>query len=196
MRPIVCSSPRLRYGSAVKAGDGRVRLDDDIAILADAPLLGFLGQDVLRLLSFAAERRSLAPGERLFARGEASNGGFVVLSGRLALAPRIAGGETVIVGPSAVIGRLALLLPGQRPTDAHAVTAAEVLRIPPIVMRRVLAEFPQAAQAIHNELADDLAELQDDLDGVRAQLEALVPGAALAPATQPAVQGDSADGLL
>lgn len=154
-----------------------MRLDDDIAILAGAPLLGFLGQDVLRLLSFAAERRSLAPGERLFARGEASNGGFVVLSGTLALAPRIAGGETLTVGPSAVIGRLALLLPGERPTDAHAVTAAEVLRIPPVVLRRVLAEFPQAAQAIHDELAADLADLQGDLDRVGARLSAKVPGA-------------------
>jgi len=153
----------------------RLRLDDDIAILAGAPLLGFLGQDVLRLLSFAAERRSLAPGERLFARGDASNGGFVVLSGTLALAPRIAGGETLTVGPSAVIGRLALLLPGERPTDAHAVTAAEVLRIPPVVLRRVLAEFPQAAQAIHDELAADLADLQGDLDRVGARLSAKAP---------------------
>ena len=150
-------------------------LDDDIAILAGAPLLGFLGADVLRLLSFAAERRSLAPGERLFARGEAANGGFVVLSGTLVLAPRIAGDEPLTVGPSSVIGRLALLLPGERPTDAHAVTAAEVLRIPPVVLRRILAEFPQAAQAIHDELAADLADLQHDLDGVGLRLSAEVP---------------------
>jgi CRP-like cAMP-binding protein len=166
-----------------------LRLDDDIAILAGAPLLGFLGQDVLRLLSFAAERRSLAPGERLFARGDASNGGFVILSGTLALAPRMAGGETLIVGPSSVIGRLALFLPGERPTDAHAVTAAEVLRIPPVVMRRVLAEFPQAAQAIHNELADDLAGLQGDLDRVGARLSVDSPGQA--PGSRP-VSGDEA----
>ena len=150
-------------------------LDDDIAILAGAPLFGFLGRDALRLLSFAAERRSLAPGERLFARGEASEGGFVVLSGTIALAPRVAGGETITLGRSALIGRLALLLPGERPTDAHAATAAEVIRITPVLMRRVLAEFPQAAQAIHDELADDLAVLARDLDDVRLRFDAIAP---------------------
>ncbi len=150
-------------------------LDDDIAILAGAPLFGFLGRDALRLLSFAAERRSLAPGERLFARGEASEGGFVVLSGTIALAPRVAGGETLTVGRSALIGRLALLLPGERPTDAHAATAAEVIRITPVLMRRVLAEFPQAARAIHDELADDLTGLARDLDRVRLRFDAVAP---------------------
>ncbi|TXM70656.1 Crp/Fnr family transcriptional regulator [Methylobacterium sp. WL69] len=150
-------------------------LDDDIAILAAAPLFGFLGRDALRLLSFAAERRSLAPGDRLFARGDASDGGFVVLSGTIALAPRVAGGETVTVGRSALVGRLALLLPGERPTDAHAAAAAEVIRITPTLMRRVLAEFPQAAQAIHDELADDLAALARDLDHVRLRFDAIAP---------------------
>ncbi|MDO9426864.1 MAG: Crp/Fnr family transcriptional regulator [Methylobacterium sp.] len=150
-------------------------LDDDIAILAAAPLFGFLGRDALRLLSFAAERRSLAPGDRLFARGDASDGGFVVLSGTIALAPRVAGGETVTVGRSALVGRLALLLPGERPTDAHAAAAAEVIRITPTLMRRVLAEFPQAAQAIHDELADDLAVLARDLDHVRLRFDAIAP---------------------
>ncbi|MCJ2084355.1 Crp/Fnr family transcriptional regulator [Methylobacterium sp. J-090] len=147
--------------------------DDDIAILAAAPLFGFLGRDALRLLSFAAERRSLAPGDRLFARGEASDGGFVVLSGTIVLAPRVAGGETVTVGRSALVGRLALLLPGERPTDAHAAEAAAVIRITPTLMRRVLAEFPHAAQAIHDELADDLAQLARDLDRVRLRFDAV-----------------------
>ncbi|KQP10954.1 cyclic nucleotide-binding protein [Methylobacterium sp. Leaf99] len=150
-------------------------LDEDIAILAAAPLFWFLGRDALRLLSFAAERRSLAPGDRLFARGDASDGGFVVLSGTIALAPRVAGGETVTVGRSALVGRLALLLPGERPTDAHAAAAAEVIRITPTLMRRVLAEFPQAAQAIHDELADDLAVLARDLDDVRLRFDAIAP---------------------
>lgn len=159
----------------MNGGRDGLGLDDDIAILAAAPLFGFLGRDALRLLSFAAERRSLAPGDRLFARGDASDGGFVVLSGTIALAPRVAGGETVTVGRSALVGRLALLLPGERPTDAHAAAAAEVIRITPTLMRRVLAEFPQAAQAIHDELADDLAVLARDLDDVRLRFDAIAP---------------------
>ncbi len=55
-------------------------LDDDIAILAAAPVFGFLDRDALRLLSFAAERRELRAGDRLFGRGEPADGGFVVMS--------------------------------------------------------------------------------------------------------------------
>lgn len=47
-------------------------LDDDIAILAAAPLFGFLDRDALRLLTFAAERRDLADGDLLFSRDRKS----------------------------------------------------------------------------------------------------------------------------
>lgn len=148
-------------------------LDDDIAILAAAPLFSFMARDALRLLSFAAERRSLTPGDVLFARNERSDGGFVVMSGTVELAPRGAGGEPVRVGRSALIGQMALFLRGERPTDAHAVTAAEVVRITPTLMRRVLEEFPDAAEAIHAALHDDLGTLIGDLDGVRARIDAI-----------------------
>lgn len=148
-------------------------LDDDIAILAAAPLFSFMARDALRLLSFAAERRSLTPGDVLFARNERSDGGYVVMSGTVELAPRGAGAEPVRVGRSALIGQMALFLRGERPTDAHAVTAAEVVRITPTLMRRVLEEFPDAAEAIHAALRDDLGTLIEDLDGVRARIDAI-----------------------
>ncbi|WP_026597401.1 Crp/Fnr family transcriptional regulator [Methylobacterium sp. 77] len=147
-------------------------LDDDIAILAAAPLFGFMGRDALRLLSFAAERRGLMPGDVLFARDERTDGGFVVMSGTIELAPRVADAEPISVGRSALIGRMALFLRGDRPTDARAVTAAEVMRITPTLMRRVLEEFPDAADAIHGALADDLSELAQGLDRVRARIDA------------------------
>lgn len=147
-------------------------LDDDIAILAAAPLFSHMARDALRLLSFAAERRSLTAGDVLFARDERSDGGFVVMSGTIELAPRVAGAEPVRVGRSALIGQMALFLRGERPTDAHAVTPAEVVRITPTLMRRVLEEFPDAAETIHATLADDLDALVKGLDGVRARIDA------------------------
>ncbi|MFD0938170.1 cyclic nucleotide-binding protein, partial [Methylobacterium trifolii] len=77
-------------------------LDDDIAILAAAPLFGFFERDALRLLTFAAERRSLGEGDLLFARGDPADGGFVVMSGTIRLEPRIAGGGPVTAGRSAL----------------------------------------------------------------------------------------------
>ena len=142
-------------------------LDDDIAILAAAPLFGFLHRDALRLLTFAAERRPLADGARLFSRGEPTDGGFVVMSGLIVLAPRVPGGEPVRAGRSALIGQLALFMRGERPTEARADGMSEVMRISPPLMQRVLEEFPDAAQAIRDTLAVDLLALTADLDRVR-----------------------------
>ncbi|MFC6049011.1 cyclic nucleotide-binding protein, partial [Methylobacterium hispanicum] len=58
-------------------------IDDDIAVLAAAPLFRCFGRDALRLLSFAAERRDLAAEEVLFRRGEPADSGFVEVSGRI-----------------------------------------------------------------------------------------------------------------
>jgi CRP-like cAMP-binding protein len=129
-------------------------LDDDIAILAQAPLFGLMSRDALRLISFAAERHMLAAGEELFHRGTPTDGGYVVLSGTLALLPRHPRGETVLAGPAALVGRNALLVPGRRPTTATARTPCEAMRI---------AVFPDAAAAIHDAIAEDLRTLNDAL---------------------------------
>ncbi|MCJ2133002.1 Crp/Fnr family transcriptional regulator [Methylobacterium sp. J-026] len=148
-------------------------LDDDIAILAAAPLFGFLDRDALRLLTFAAERRDLAEGDLLFDRGDPADGGFVVMAGTIRLEPRDARTEPVRAGRSALIGQLALFVRGTRPTAARAVEDAAVMRITPTLMRRVLEEFPEAAQAVHDTLADDLAGLVADLDHVRGLLDVI-----------------------
>ncbi|MHB2210975.1 cyclic nucleotide-binding domain-containing protein [Methylobacterium sp. CM6257] len=148
-------------------------LDDDIAILAAAPLFGFLDRDALRLLTFAAERRELADGDLLFSRGDPADGGFVVMSGTIRLEPRVAAAEPVRAGRSALIGQLSLFVRGTRPTEARAEGAAEVMRITPTLMRRVLEEFPRAAQAVHDTLAEDLAGLVADLDRVRMLLDTI-----------------------
>jgi CRP-like cAMP-binding protein len=148
-------------------------LDDDIAILAAAPLFGFLDRDALRLLTFAAERRDLADGDLLFSRGDTAEGGFVVMTGTIRLEPRVAGAEPVRAGRSALIGQLALFVRGTRPTDARAEGPATVMRITPMLMRRVLEEFPEAARAVHDTLAEDLVGLVTDLDQVRVLLEVI-----------------------
>ncbi|GEO99354.1 cyclic nucleotide-binding domain-containing protein [Methylobacterium haplocladii] len=142
--------------------------DDDIAILSAAPVFGFFDSGALRLLSFAGERLALDTGETLFKRGDRADGGYVVLSGAIELTGQ--GGVPIVAGRSALIGRTALFAPGKRPADATATTKAEVMRISTQLMTRVLKEFPDAAVAIYDWLADDLGELTRGLAQVRAKL--------------------------
>jgi CRP-like cAMP-binding protein len=142
-------------------------LDDTIGLLARAPIVGLLERDALRLLAFSAETRRLRGGETLFDRGDRSDGGYVVVDGRISLSNGKAEAEPVIVGSGSLIGRVALFARVRRPARAVAVEPAEVLRISPTLMRRVLTEFPAAADAMHAEMAADLADLSVELERMR-----------------------------
>jgi CRP-like cAMP-binding protein len=146
-------------------------LDDDIARLAAAPLFGLLPRDAIRLLGFAAEHRDLVRGEVLYRRGDPSDGGYVVLAGRVAVAG--AAGEPVLAGPAAVVGRGALFTAAPRPATVTARERSTLLRVTPALMRRVLEEFPEAQRAVAAALADDLAALGEGLAAVGRRLDAI-----------------------
>ncbi len=137
--------------------------EDDIAILAAAPLFRFFGPDALRLLAFASERRDLADDEILFRAGDPADGAYIVLTGTIRLAPRVAGAAPVEAGPAALIGQHALFAGGTRPSEARAAGPAAVMRMAPLLMRRLILEFPEAGAAMRDALAGDLADLSDGL---------------------------------
>ncbi|HYF53730.1 MAG TPA: cyclic nucleotide-binding domain-containing protein [Salinarimonas sp.] len=147
-------------------------LHDDIRLLAGAPLLSHLDADALRLLAFAADRRDLAAGAVLFAKGDRSDGGFVVASGAIALDTG-RGGPVATVGPGGLVGRTALFTATRRPATATAVGASSVLHVPLSLMRRMLTEFPDAARRLEAEIARDIADTSEALERVRARLLAI-----------------------
>ena len=146
-------------------------LDDDIARLAAAPLFGLLERDALRLLSFAAEHRDLVRGEVLYRRGDASDGGYILLTGKVAVTGGV--GEPVIAGPAALLGQAALFAAAARPATVTARERSTLLRVTPTLMRRVLEEFPAAHRAVSAALADDLATLTEGLAAVGRRLDAI-----------------------
>nr|WP_246736035.1 cyclic nucleotide-binding domain-containing protein [Enterovirga sp. DB1703] len=120
--------------------------------------------DALRIIANVADARRLRPGEVLFRQGDRSDGGYVVTSGRIAVGREGDEEEAVLLGPGSLIGEVALFLRMQRPATATAREPSSVLRISPTLMRRVLQEYPAAA--------DGMAEvLSRDLEGVAAELD-------------------------
>jgi CRP-like cAMP-binding protein len=144
-------------------------LDETIGLLAQAPIVGLLERDALRLLAFAADTRRLRAGEVMFRRGDRSDGGYVVTRGRIGLTGvgDREGEPDVVAEPGALIGRVALFVRMQRPATAVALDRSEALRISPTLMRRVLDEFPAAASQIHAAMAADLQAMMADLERVR-----------------------------
>jgi CRP-like cAMP-binding protein len=149
-------------------------LDDDIAILSQAPLFNLLGRDALRLVAFASETRTLREGDTLFRKGDRSDGGYVVSRGAIALDATEDGSPAAFVaGPGALIGQAALFTRISRPATAKAQEGSTVIRVTPSLMRRVLEEFPDAAAAMQDVMAEDLTRLTQGLEQVRQKLIAI-----------------------
>ena len=149
-------------------------LDDDIAVLSQAPLFNLLGRDALRLVAFASESRTYREGDVLFRKGDRSDGGYVVSRGAIALdAGDDGSSEAFVAGAGALIGQAALFARIERRATATAREPSAVIRVSPSLMRRVLEEFPDAATAIQDAMADELARLTEGLERVRQQLIAI-----------------------
>jgi len=146
-------------------------LDDDITVLSQAPLFNLLERDALRLVAFASESRTYREGDVLFRKGDRADGGYVVSRGAIALDASDDGSpETFLAGPGSLIGQAALFARIERRATATAREPSAIIRVTPSLMRRVLEEFPDAAAAIQEAMAEELTRLTEGLERVRQQL--------------------------
>lgn len=149
-------------------------LDDDMALLARQPLLSLMDRDALRLLAFAAESRILRAGDVLFRAGEPSDGAVLVVSGAVALTEQDDGQPaSEVVGPGAMIGELALFTSVPRQVTAIAREPTQVMRLQRSVMRRVLGESPDSAEAIAAAIGARLQGFVSELAAVQDALNAI-----------------------
>jgi CRP-like cAMP-binding protein len=148
-------------------------LDRTIAALAEHPMFAALEPEALRILAFSSDRLELPRGARLFAQGAAADSGYVVLAGQIGLEVARDGATESLgaVGPGTLIGELALLCATNRPATAVAYSAVEAVKIPRSVFKRLLEEYPAAANELRRRLAERLLALTGSLDEVRAHLE-------------------------
>lgn len=143
-------------------------LEDDISKLSRIPALTVLGPEALRLIAFSAETRILRAGDILFRKDEASNGGFALLSGSIALDASDHGSGTArIVRAPGLLGETALVCQTLRPATAIAREPASVLRISRQLFHRVLAEFPASAEALRQYLGTRLRQFTSELSALR-----------------------------
>lgn len=141
-------------------------LDNDVRNLARNPTLAALEPDALRQLAASAETRILRKGEILFRRDEPSDGGYVIVSGTIALDPSDHGGNVRLVRPPALIGDMALIAKTRRPVTATATEQTAVLKISRALFHRILEESPASAERLKRALSDRLVQFLSELDGL------------------------------
>jgi CRP-like cAMP-binding protein len=132
------------------------------AEIRDLPLFSGVGDAALERLAACAEI-DVQPGQVLVLPGDPGSGMFVVVDGTVNV--ELHRGH-VEQGPGAVIGELALLVPGAtRVARARAATRARCLCVPREEVQTLVAEEPAFTRALLQVVAE---RLHDSIEGVPA----------------------------
>ncbi len=145
-------------------------LQQDLLALSAIPTFGVLDDDARRLVAFSAERQILRAGDILFRKGEPSDGGYILLSGAIAIDSHDHGGpaERVVV-PQALIGETALISIVERPATAIAREPSTVLKVSRTLFHRVLQEYPESTTRLHALFAGRLSDFMSALEAHRRE---------------------------
>jgi CRP-like cAMP-binding protein len=134
-------------------------LDDDIDNLTRIPLFAIFEAGALRNLAFASETRLLRAGDKLFRRGEESDGGHILTMGSVGLTTHDDGRPPAhVLRPWALIGETALVAPSLRPVTALALEPTTVLKIGRAVFHQILEQHPATAARARDFFRDRLVD--------------------------------------
>jgi predicted RND superfamily exporter protein len=143
-----------------------VRMDP--TLVKTAPLLQGLSRWEARKLVLLGGLRALRPGQLLIRAGDSGNELFMVVSGRVrvfALDPQGRERTLTVLGPSAVLGEVAMVGNGVRSASVVAETDTEVLAISYPSLERIRKRFPFTAAKMYRNLAGILsARLRERTD--------------------------------
>lgn len=147
-------------------------LERDIDLLKSVPFFDGIPPEPLKLIAFSAESRDFADGQFLFSTGDAAEGGYVVIEGRIDLVDETKTPPKVLerLGPGALIGELALIVDTRRPATAISVGRSKVLVVRRSLFRRMLEEYGEIAVALRDRITERLAALSPEIVRIHDRL--------------------------
>lgn len=146
-------------------------LDSDIKLMGCIKLFEGFESEQLRLLAFGSETLVIEDGEDLFLQDAQSDGGYVIVEGRIDL---VSGPDDTVVkqfGAGALLGELALITDTKHPATARAKRRTQVLKISRALFRRMLGEYPHLVELLQQRIANSVKEFMDRLSYVSNQMD-------------------------
>ncbi len=138
--------------------------------MRNAPFLGVLGDEALKLLAFGSDPINLKPREGLFDAGDQADHAILVLGGQLRLIPEAENTGPRVYSVGQLIDELALIVPIKRSATAIAQTSCEVIPLARTQMQRILAEYPQAAERLQQRIAGRTQAFVEELSALGDRL--------------------------
>jgi len=135
-----------------------------VAAFAELDIFSSFSDEQLRLLAFVCEEISLAPGEALYAAGDAADGGYVLVSGALeATHSPVEGSLRFRIEPVALVGELGLMLTRPRGASVSAVRTSALLFVPRGPFLKLLRSHPELAEDVAATLRAELSRYLDSI---------------------------------
>src|SRR5215218_5998158 len=119
-----------------------------VELLSRVPLFSELSRQELERISRVAIPRSFPRGVRVFHEGDDSDACYVVRNGDLRVTREHSDGRAIALatlGPGDFFGELAMLDGGLRSASVETLSDAELLALPAVDMRRVIASHGEIA---------------------------------------------------
>ena len=131
---------------------------DKMETLRSMPLLREFTDVGLKILSDAAEQKSVGRGTYAFRGGDPSSALFFVAKGTLQLVPRDGGAPLGEITAGDTLGGFSLLTQGEHLLSAMAVNDVELLQLTTEAFEQLKQSHPRTALKLTLALAQDLAE--------------------------------------
>ncbi len=154
-------------------------LNDDISLLSKVPLFDGFSDEMLRLVAFGSERRTIERSKPLFHEGAIADSAFVVSSGKFNLLSRDRKGKLVPIGQASsgdLLGELAIVSSTKRKITALALEDSEVIRINRPMFRRMMEEYPEIADMLRARIKRNLASLLQQVNTLAPRFQEPVQG--------------------
>jgi predicted acylesterase/phospholipase RssA/CRP-like cAMP-binding protein len=137
---------------------GQQDLPELTAFLAGIPLFAALDENIRLELAVELEPVNVAAGEMIFRQGDAGDGLFLVVSGRLRVSVAADGPERALydIGRGAIVGEMALLTDRPRAATVQAVRDSDLLLLRVSSFRSLLERSPALVSGVIRLLADRL----------------------------------------
>jgi CRP/FNR family transcriptional regulator, cyclic AMP receptor protein len=150
-------------------------LKEEYELLRRVPYFAEIEPAKLKLLAFMSERVAFDPGKLLFRQGDAGDAAYLIISGEAEVAAETPAGPVVLatLGANQIVGDMAILGNVPRTATVRAKSRLVTLRISKEPFMRMVREFPSMAVSMMQELAERLADTNNQLSAAVAELRRL-----------------------
>jgi CRP-like cAMP-binding protein len=147
-------------------------INQEVELLRRIPMFSKIDPAKLRLLAFASERVTFAPGEVLYRQGDPADAAYLIIDGGVAVTVELASGPLLVakVGKDQIVGEIGIICDVPRTATNTAEGQTVTLRITRDLFFQMINDFPVMGVEIMRVLAHRLEHTTAQLRNCQQRL--------------------------